>query len=539
MSVVVELWSDLVQGISNVFSSSNNDSSSTPTESAKDAQIRKLQLTRQRLIEIAQDTILDPDQLQACTKTIERAGGDYLSLFDYKLERRQRTSKKLAGQYLPFCLKNEIEERLKPTGRSVINTEERLQLLCLYLLWTSDTVLEVSSGRAFPHKLQSLQQSTPPMTPVSSPRSANVAGNGRNFPHAQSSQPKDAPMIHTGIWFISYRSMMSSRRFVLDLRLLQEGDVIPPNPEDAGSSQDINMQTLIRGNNRMIEQLVSKDSNRFSVSDQGCHGLLHLTARRYERDEFGCSTIPLKQFDDLTVKAFGYYSLEQAQLIAGRMYGVPNNGQHSFPHSSPLTAQKLARASSVHSGELGSNGSAKLSHTKSDPLAVAAAASVSKSLSRSKSKNLSSMSADEPASKPCGLTKVRNVDCFSLVFVNSNLVQLMNNVSDMTSVGSGGSGTSGPATVASNSSTGRTGRPGFDRSATLSRQSSNITGNPNIVRNNRHLTAQTLSSSSMGSKSSSFAGSHSASTSTMRVIVENTLPFELYLLSEEDSLMDL
>lgn len=330
---------------------------------------KALDYTKMRLTEIAEDTILDPKQLEDCLKMIQSAGSDFLSLFDYMIDRRQRTSHKIGGQYLPCTLKNEIQELLtSPVANGIsrahrrefspIDSEVKLQLLCLYLLWTSDTVLEVSSGQSLlgPRRLQSLQYVVD---------DDDERDDDASFPSLHSGNKSSN---NETSWYITFKSMMSSTRTVVDLRILLADDLIP-------SHSHLGLEkALIRGSSHMLEALVSKDLKRFETANYG-HGL-YITQRKHGSK----STM-----EDFSLKSFSTYSLEQAQLVAQKHYAK----RSPFSSTSTEINKPMIDASNLRSASTVSSNASK---------------------SRDKKKLKGALTPG----------KVQDVECVSLIFVNTS-----------------------------------------------------------------------------------------------------------------------
>lgn len=477
MAAVVEFWNGIVNGFTSAFVDTEPPLDVVDTERKQKSEVMRLTCVRQLLCKIAEDTIADPEHRQRCYDVIiNEANSNFISLFDAGFNLHQRPSRKVAGQYLPFCLKTEIEQFLSMATSSstvtsissILDSEEKFELLCLYLLWTSDTVVVVAAGAPAKHKKLLTTQShgcsdgfssvpsidlfghtqpdtKPPLSRSSSNPSSKVHQKNLSFTSNTDNRSVESHkdgLVHTGRWWISYRSVMSSRCFVIDLRLLHENDLIP-------TSCDNMKKMILRGNQHLIDSLVSKDSVRFDVE---CHesGVLYLKQRRFEIGKYSLPNSPLKQFDDLTLKSFGLYSLAQAQLIARRSFALQrkksaggidrSSSSYSVGDSTIVVgSMSLSRSDSnnaidtmdnhkelgllgkiVRPLSIGSNSTSRQSITTG---------SSSQSSSRSSSCNSSRNGTPSkqhlvdavPKEAP---SRMKDVECFSLVLVCTNLYHL-------------------------------------------------------------------------------------------------------------------
>jgi hypothetical protein len=316
-----------------VYSSESEDRCDSDEEFAinirlltKDEYHAALEFTRLRLVEIAEDTILDPTQLQRCLRLIDSTESEFLALFDFRFDRRQRTSNKIEGEYLPTTLKREIEEllRMEPIWISpersanernpaVIDSEDKLLLLCLYLLWTSDSILEVSSGEALGlSKLQSLQY-------TENLEEERFDVEDFDTDEETSSYPgKQQDCTSRQHWHITYRSIVSNRRFILDLGLLHGNDLVFPS---AFLDHQVLDKALIRATPHIMDWLFAQDDrHRFASAAHGQDSIV-IQRRSSSNKKSSKHKNAHDRSNSLTVHGLAGYSLEQAQLVAVRNFG--------------------------------------------------------------------------------------------------------------------------------------------------------------------------------------------------------------------------
>ncbi len=291
------------------------------TASAKKGTI---EYTRHYLEEIVTQTV--KENLPACLKVISRAEEAYLRLFDSSIGHKQRSGVDSNGHYTPSCLISELRailcrqyedpltEECKPIS-TLVNTEEKLQILCLYLLWTNENVVKTLSYSIGTH-----HHHTP---------HTHGHGQGHTF---------DEELPLTGRWNIFYqehkRNSRHSHQFVLDLRYLHHNDLIlQPTDSDflsAAPSPVLNHKAstrltsfdnptqkaksktppnaLLRSNRRIVSSLVQSDTQHFDIgqSEEEVYVTFRDPSNAGKSDEVQA----------LTVQLFCEYSLRQAQTLA-------------------------------------------------------------------------------------------------------------------------------------------------------------------------------------------------------------------------------
>ncbi len=222
--------------------------------------------------------------IQRCRDTITTAESNYLYLFDSSIERQTRSGAEIDGFYTPSCLISELEKLLSrqydvqdsrecQPASSLVNREEKLQLLCLYLLWTNESVTYIKSS--FHCKVQNKSRDE---------------------------------FVHSGMWSIYYETSPSTnpdseqfqQSYVLDIRYLHFSDLIdedtraynkverlmaptvrPPNKHDS---------SLLGVSNHMRDVLLKLDGRHFDCVEDSDHSNnsnvfrgLHLAHKHYTR----------------------------------------------------------------------------------------------------------------------------------------------------------------------------------------------------------------------------------------------------------------
>ena len=285
----------------------------------KDPQHHRDGLVRLKLIEIVQATVNgdDTNQKIRLLRTIKHANSGFLSLFDPTMTRQQRQQHIIPESwshrydklwYSPQTLKKDIESLLifDHHMRIILQNEEELQLLCLYMLWSHADVLEVNAGRRRTHSKTDQVPSTPTKSKqANSPMEkepekdaenkvekefdkkwttrksthhdlrSSSSGSGQ---HMKLKRPpttgSPTPVTHTGPWFITYRCYViptetPTIRIILDLRFIDQNDLINKNDTVCIDNNDIHTldHVLLRATDHLATTLVNRDSHRFNVME--------------------------------------------------------------------------------------------------------------------------------------------------------------------------------------------------------------------------------------------------------------------------------
>ena len=296
-----------------------------------------------------------------CLHTIANADVSYLHLFNSTIGRKERSGEEVRGQYTPSCLISELRAILSrqyedpKTGECrpvsvLVNTEEKLQILCLYLLWTNEAVYKVSAStipetpnaRIKSNLLVFQQQFRTNSAPRLSMLSRSGSHSDASSFSLSRSNSRDSDIGYedelplTSCSFIYYQGKSCHHSYVIDLRYLHHNDLIFPSDHEPfdkllAPSADMNLKKLsrspvaseskkklraktpldafIRGNHRLIRTLVQSDPKHFNVTDGTDGEAIHITFR----DPCNSS---LYDVEDFTVERFCEYSIRQAQFLS-------------------------------------------------------------------------------------------------------------------------------------------------------------------------------------------------------------------------------
>ena len=164
MTSVTDIWTSVSAWFKALSTDDDGQTPKPPTTTASiepppppSKEQRKIEgLVRLKLITIVEETVFDHNQLTRLLQTIKNANSLYLSLFDCKIQRRHRrhSSHFHSSIYSPKVLKEEIVELLLSVereqrgvkGLNIVKSEEELQLLCLYFLWSHRDVREITAS---------------------------------------------------------------------------------------------------------------------------------------------------------------------------------------------------------------------------------------------------------------------------------------------------------------------------------------------------------------------------------------------------------
>lgn len=283
-----------------------------------------IQYTRQYLEHIVTQTV--KENLPIYLQVIASASEDYLHLFDTTIGRKKRSGLEISGHYLPSCLilelkailcrqyEDPITEECQPVS-ALVNSEEKLQILCLYLLWTNELVSMIGT--------------------------CAIHNNLHGLSH---SHGEDLSL--TSRWNILYqghkRYRHQTQQYVIDLRYLHHHDLILPGKDAALSlapSPVLNLKgtiratvsfyqpkhhkpiaqtpltSLLRSNEHTVSVLVQSDAKHFDIahSEYGVYITYRVPSihrSKYQHDEV---------LQDFTLELFCKYSLHQAALLAHKL----------------------------------------------------------------------------------------------------------------------------------------------------------------------------------------------------------------------------